>query len=321
MIIELLIVSFLPSLSQSLVLEAIFRGRFQYLTGGICSGPPPVLLCKCATGSSIEVLETSHATINCTEVGDETAECINTCTGDECSEIWADSDSPIDGVFGNITFACRGESVDAQFVYEDSGDGACSIGGFDRRNFHLAQLGISCSDNDDFVFDGNSFECTSGEALDAGGLISTRQPDGIYTCGSGVSCSDCTVDFDPVIIDVDEHRLRKECITSLDGEPIPDLSAPDPSPYPPGEFEVDFQADWATAFVAKRGPCDVLDAAGPTVTLKCENGSIQLIETLFDTVECTADGDDNLICSEPAGESYLSSISNPQYTGAIYVSS
>lgn len=319
---KLWLLTLLPGRASSALLEATYRGRFQYLTGGICSGPPPVLTCKCASGASLVLLSTSHPTIVCTKSDSETAECVNTCTESVCSDIWDDSDTPITGVYGNITFSCTGDSVDAQFVYQDSGNGNCGIGGIDRRNFHIAQLGIACSDSPDggFLFDGNSFDCTSGESLDAGRrVIPASQPDGIYTCAAGASCSSCTVEFDPVIIDVDEHRLRDECITSLDGMPIPNLSAPDPTPSPPGDYKATFQAEWAVAFVSKN-TCDVLTNEGPTITLQCLNGGIRLIGTLESTVQCIRQGGDTLVCTEPSGESYLSSIGSPEYTGVTYVS-
>jgi len=325
-------VSFAPAAAQ--LFQATYRGRFQHWKSlSSCTGPPPLLRLKClGTDAVLQVTETSHPTIVCTNQNNSQALCTNTCEEDECNEIWAEVNGARtfhNGIYGNITFTCTSEtSVDAQFVYVDNGDGECTYS-FNLRNYHFAQLGIFCSDADDFVFDGNFFQCNPPSiSINAGRRLGSHAsvPDAdIYACYSGDICEWCTIDFDPVKINVDEHRLRDECILSLDGAPISTPPAPLPLSQAQGEYSARFKAEWALAYRYGISVCTsaVWNVVDPIFTVQCLNGPITLIEKLFETVECVQESDNTLTCSESSVENFVYSgyaSDGAKYSGIVYVS-
>ena len=295
--------------------------------------------------ASLEVTGTSDSTIVCQNQGQNVAKCINTCVGvngDDCdgtrciglacASIWAEFDSskkPFDGTYGNITFTCTDEtSVDAEFIYEDSGDGFNEPSGNVVRNIHVAQLGVFCSDINKFDFQGNFFqrspEFDGSFALNAGrASLAERIPKrgSIYASITGDVCKGCTVPFAPLVLEVDEHRLREACIESLNGS-IPSLPAPSPQPKDEGTYTARFRAEWVLHYTVGSGVCslDTWNAVDPTFTIECLNGPIQFIQGLHDTVQCTQQGPGTLICSESSIDNFVNKGANSRFSGIIYVS-
>jgi len=145
----------------------------------------------------------------------------------------------------------------------------------------------------------------------------SEQQIGIYTCLTGDSCDDdCVVDFERLVVDVDEHRLNPNCVLG-DALSIP---APIPAPYPPGNYKATFEANWAG------GDSSGLLPVIPTVVLQCENGEINLVETFPESIVCSKEGGSTLICTEDAGGSITFDFASTQrirsteYPGAVFVS-
>lgn len=297
--------------------RANYVGRFQYLVDSFCSGPYPVLQAFCK--GSIEVLATSDPSISCeplpfgTQEGFQGAvQCTNSCTDNAaCSNIWLESGSITGGAFGSIFFQCEGDDptdVDGAFAYEDSGDGSCTVGSFfdDGRNFHVAQMGIFCSDptlvtGGEYNYGDFYFECGSDNFS---GLFDLG-----YSCYHGRNCkgSACTVEYDRLVVSVDVDRL--DCIQSLDGTPVPPIPAPEIPERLPGEYKARFQANWQldTDFSCT--------GKFPTIIVQCTNGDISIADTVFDTTTCTMVGNNKIECIESESAAFVD-----RYSGVVVVS-
>jgi len=125
----LMITSSKTALSSSSV---TYRGRFLSIRTGVFGSasftPPPILHAYCA--EEMTSFETSDNAIVCTETASDNAdfqsmvECVTTCDVEEgeCDGITTGFTNRVreiieEGPYGNITFSCSGNSVDARFTY------------------------------------------------------------------------------------------------------------------------------------------------------------------------------------------------------------
>lgn len=291
-----------------------YRGSFQYLVDGGCSGDYPVVQAYCK--GTITVHKTSHSTIQCAPLlpanntefpGYNGYECTTDACGDyaTCSKIFQESHDYSTGVFGEVYFQCDGIDVldvEGFFVWK-AATGSCrggvELGG---RNIHVLSLAVFCTPQNAFSAGDTYFECRDSDnlRLDTGGLA----------CGEGENCkgSACEVEFATMAVVSDLHNMEY-CIQSLDGtSEVPAIPAPAPIPRSQGTYKTPFWVQWSMAL---GNFCDYTD---PTVTISCTNGIIGDVVTDFPTTTCTMVNDSEMTCTEDDESTFVLQYSGVKYT-------
>jgi len=293
-----------------------YVGRFQYLLDGGCSGFKPTLQAFCK--GSISILGTSHSSIECLPLASDTAEpgyngyeCVNTCADvAACNNIYLEGSKLDDGVFGEVFFQCEGpnvEDVEGFFTWEAS-TGSCDGTNFlgDGRNFHVAQLGVYCEDEDVFRAGPEDFECCCSSNT----ATYKRFGDALaYTCLTGRNCKsdECDITFGRLVVESDLHN--HDCIQSLDGSAVPEVAAPDIDPRPAGMYSTKFRANWQLEL-------DSSWCSGqfPSITVSCTNGVVTELSTISATTNCVEVSDSRIECSETDQNVFVNADSGLEYT-------
>jgi len=299
--------------------QANYLARFQLvLDGSECSAKPPILQVLCQ--GDIELLQVSNPTIECSSTTTSSVdgfgsgfECKNTCSGfAACSDIWLTQGSPGDGSHGEIYYACSGGSVndvDSQFRYLASEDNSCGLSTLiPNRIYHVAKLGILCSDEQVYNFGEAYFEC--GAPSTGRDFFNNNQ----YTCFTGKNCggSDCIIDIDDMVVEVDLNVL--DCIQGFDYD-TDELPEPDLVDRPAGSYTAKFSLNWGLLQSALN--CDTVV---PQIFITCTNGILDDdVETLYATTSCEKISASSMVCSDSDSSNYLSFVIGQDYTGVSYV--
>jgi hypothetical protein len=253
------------------------------------------------------------------------------------------------GPFASIYFSCAGptvEAVDASAVYEGSSSAACAVSSSgdarESRLFHVLRLGAYCpvdaswdnatlvtaSPSDatpfDYDYDDYYFECYPFEALLPSSTTGNDKP---YTCAMGLSCTAddaaaCVANVSRVVLEADLELLAPQCLQA--SRPVPKPLAPTLSPVAPESWNNDtvmfttrFTAAWSQLVEPKtvsetacRG-----DTLPTTVDIVCDNGRIEWVSSIHDSMNCTTTSTSTLSCADTgAGTAFNSFVS------VVYVS-
>lgn len=280
---------------------AKYRARFQVLIDPECTGPPPVIHVAC--GGTVRVTGTSNNTISCGSqrtdgsTGFNFVECLNTCQGSACEDIWLAVDgNSHEGPFGEITFECSGntfDDVDAYMSFEDSGNGACTASTIQNRNFHIGQLGVFCTDVGDYDFDDFLVDCTVWSSG-----FGTEFHDDIV-CDHGDDCGGeaCTVNFAQFEVQAVHWHFGDVCVETNNGVSIPTYTSPAIEPRL-GTLRSQFQAAWGITTSATGLPRCFGDTAN--VEIDCVGGDIDFVAASSSTISCTKSGTSVLQCTDPS---------------------
>jgi hypothetical protein len=225
----------------------------------------------------------------------------------------------MDGPWGNIQFSCSTDlylsSVAGYLNFTDTGNGTCVVDSTSElvgRNYHVARLGIHCSDIQDYSYDDSFFECNGVSRP-----LEETKPGNSYMCLNGQRCEGyCEVDFRNLLIWSDLAYIPKQCFQSLTGEDIPTYET-----QPPNPTEYLYTAKFAAEWSLNRDDFGITancTGSSPLVNITCTNGQIRLVETIFPTVNCIQVGSSVLECTD-SGLSFLGN-SSGNFSGAIYVS-
>lgn len=267
-------------------------------------------------------------------------ECSSICEGTgTCEDVYLETSGIEGGVFGEITFQCSGETtkdVDAAVEYNAGEPGSCEQGQFNGRNFHVAQMGVQCTREDGtnyYSYDDAYFEC--------GFSSFSRKYDDKYTCIQGMNCEgeSCQVVFADLSIEAEAHRFH-ECIESVSGVLVPEEATDEElrSPSAPGNYEATFEAKWqlyidttceyslllsaivyqkvlllTLSFFLNITDCGTSGIA--TKRLTCIDGTIELVERLYENMNCSETSESILECTDTSGENFVNS-----FSGVVYVS-
>lgn len=287
--------------------RSTYTGQFQIVQGSTCSSPTPVLRAACQ--GDVRVTSTSDATISCgtPRVGFDGLsyiDCTNTCEDFFCFLVY-------DLFPGEIEFVCEGDTVEdteAIFTFQDSGDGNCTVSADDELNFHIARLGISCSDGStsSFVYDDFHMECDHEE-----GVSSLNLGSNLYTCVDGSSCpagQDCVSEFDPLSIVSRASMYADQCVESLQGLPI---QPAEPTPLNLLLISTVFQAGWGRLYNTTTVG-DSCPTISPVIEIECVDGTLRYVGADSSTVNCVGVDENTMRCTD-SGTSYEGQFTYVQY--------
>lgn len=238
--------------SEDVNYRASYLARFQHLVDPVCEGPNPTIAVFCQ--GAVAPVSISDASIECSaltnEDGWEGLLCSNTCGsssgGTSCEDVFLESEDAGGDRFGEIIFQCEGADiadVDAYMHYIGGDDGSCVAQATTSesvlsRNFHVAQLGVQCEEEDTFLFDDTFFECDV--------FSTTANIEGMYTCLAGTNCAgeDCTASFRDLYVEADRENFL-QCVESVSGAVVPTKTSEiESEPVATGSYSTVFQARW-----------------------------------------------------------------------------
>ena len=296
---------------------ASYKADFQFWVGGNCVGPVPLLRAHCK-GVMLRVVQTSDASIQCQIIDTfidgyrSSVECTNTCSGNDCP--WIQRGLSSNGMsivrFGSIYFDCEGdqvEDVEGSFTFVDSGSGSCAFddSGTDlSQNFHITRLGVLCPavfpNPAAYNYDSAYFECSGKDVYP----LSERRLDYVCAAGWDYFGEAGVVDYGDLTVHAELWNFR-QCISSPRGLPIPEIPPPSVAPRLPGTYVSRFQANWLSGAAGERriSPTNRDCTEDSNVRIICTNGIIKLVNTVYDSVRCTAVDDSTLECTDQLNSS------------------
>ena len=304
------------NVSDEVNYRASYLARFQHLVDPVCEGPNPTIAVFCQ--GTLTPVSISDSTIECSSLtnsdGWEGIMCSNTCGSvsveTSCEDVFLESENIGGDRFGEIVFQCEGADiadVDAYMHYVGGDDGSCiaqttTSESVPSRNFHVAQLGVQCSEDDTFIFDDTFFECDV--------YSSTANIEGMYTCLAGENCAgeDCTTSFRDMYVEADRENFL-QCVESVSGAAVPTKTSEiESGPVAAGHYTAVFQARWQLLV-------DLETCRGEFAPkrISCTNGNIELEGPLVGDVDCTMINDSELECTDGAAATFVNEFSGVRF--------